>query len=237
MDAEAGDFLLLAASGFFQAAFALPAKYLRGWRWEQIWVAQSIGANVLFPLVWAAVAPAPFWSQASRAPWSHWVVSYGWGLVWGIGGAAYGLTMARLGIAFSNSFIFGVATVTGAALPLAFKVVESPPRLLLFILGLALCVLATALIGFFQRQGKQDPILAAPISPRYGWSVAIAVLSGLFSAGYGLAFTFSSATIRNLVAGGVSPASASLVVVLPVYLGAASVAIPLGISRTRSCCW
>ncbi len=230
MRAQVGTLLLLAAAGFFQAAFALPVKHLRKWRWEQMWVAQSVTANVLFPLGWAAVVPAVFWSQAARIPPSHWVAAYAWGLFWGAGGVAWGLTMTRLGIAFANSFVFGVTTLAGALLPLALSAVEGPPRPWLFVAGLILCLLSTALIGFFRRHGAQDPLLPMPMSLRsYPRVVALAVFAGIASAGYGLAFTFSFAQIRNLVEGGVSPLSAALAVVLPAYLGSASVAIPFGL--------
>ncbi|MGC9970303.1 MAG: L-rhamnose/proton symporter RhaT [Bryobacteraceae bacterium] len=230
MGTQVGTLVLLAASGFFQAAFALPVRHLRKWRWEQMWVAQSVTANVLFPLSWAAVVPATFWSQAARIPWFHWAASYGWGLIWGLGGVAWGLAMTRLGIAFSNSFIFGVTAMTGALLPLALNAVDNPPHPWLFGGGLVLCLLTTALIGSLRRHGRQEPLLPMPLSFRsYPGIVAIAVFAGFASAGYGLAFTFSFAFIRNLVANGISPLSASLVVVLPVYLGAASVAIPLGV--------
>src|SRR6185369_8360074 len=59
--------------------------------------------------------------------------------------------------------------------------------------------------------------------------VATALIAGLGSAAYGLAFTFSFATIRQLIVQGVAPVSSSLVVVLPVYLGCASVAVPFGL--------
>jgi len=226
---QAGPLFLLAASGFFQAAFALPVRHLRQWRWEQMWVAQSVTANLLFPLSWAALAPAAFWSQAAHLPRSHWIAAYAWGLIWGMGGAAWGLTMTRLGMAFSNSFVFGVTTMTGALLPLAVNVVESPPRPTLFAAGLALCVLTTVLIGVLRRHGGQDPLLPMPaLFHSYRAIVPVALFAGFSSAGYGLAFTFSFTHIRALMAGGVSQLSASLVVVLPVYLGAASVAIPLG---------
>ncbi len=109
-----GALLLLAASGFFQAAFALPIHHLRKWRWEQMWVAQSVTANVLFPLGWAVLVPAGFWREAGRMPWPHWLATYGWGLIWGVGGAAWGLSLTRLGIAFANSFVFGVTVLSGA---------------------------------------------------------------------------------------------------------------------------
>ena len=234
MRAEITAFLLLAVSGLFQAAFAIPIRYLRNWRWEQIWVAQSVMANILLPLVWAAVAPAVFWDQASRIPYSHWIAAYGWGLVWGLGGVTYGLTLTALGIAFANSFVFGVTIVTGALLPLALNAVASPTHPLRSVAGLVLCVAATGSIGLFRGRGSQTPLLPMAASLRsYRRMVPIAIVSGIASAGYGLAFAFSFGTIHRLIDGGVSPVSASLVVVLPVYLGGASVAVPVGLSFAR----
>jgi len=230
MPSQAGPLFLLAAAGFFQAAFALPIRHLRQWRWEQMWVAQSVTANLLFPLLWAAVVPAAFWSQAAHIPRSHWITAYEWGLIWGMGGAAWGLTLTRLGMAFSNSFVLGITTMTGALLPLVVNVVEIPPRPLLFAAGLGLCVLTTVLLGFLRRHGNQEPLLPMPAPFRsYRAIVAVALFAGFSSAGYGLAFTFGFAHIRAMMAGGISQLSASLVVVLPVYLGCASVAIPLGL--------
>ena len=230
MSAEITAFLLLAVSGLFQAAFAIPIKHLRNWRWEQVWVAQSVMANILLPLAWAAVVPGVFWDQASRVPLSHWVAAYGWGLVWGVGGVTYGLTLTRLGVAFANSFVFGVTIVTGALIPLALHVVATPPHPLRFGAGLILCVVATGLIGLFRSRGGQTPLLPTAASLHsYRRVVPIAIVSGIASAGYGLAFAFSFGTIHRLLDGGVSPVSASLVVVLPVYLGGASVAVPVGL--------
>jgi hypothetical protein len=61
----------------------------------------------------------------------------------------------------------------------------------------------------------------------------------VFSASYGLAFTFGFGSVTALASRGVAAVSAPLVVALPVYLGAASVAIPIGLfcatrSRTMS---
>jgi len=74
-------------------------------------------------------------------------VAYGWGLVWGLGGVTYGRTLTPLGMAFANSFILGVTIVTGALIPLALPVVESPPLPLRFGARLIPCVAAAGLIG------------------------------------------------------------------------------------------
>jgi L-rhamnose-H+ transport protein len=231
LPAELRAFLLLAAAGLFQAAFALPMKHTRGWRWEQVWAAQSVTANFLFPLVWAALVPGAFWVQAAHIPPSHWITSYGWGLLWGAGGIAYGLALTRLGMAFANSFIMGVTIVTGALLPLAFKSTGLPPRPFSFMAGLILCILATALIGLFRRSGTQQPLMAMPFKMNsYGKVLAVAMASGFLCASYGLAFAFNYETVQAFSSGGVSALSGSLAILLPVYLGGASLAIPVAIA-------
>ena len=230
MRTHAGTLLLLAASGFFQAAFALPVRYLRQWRWEQMWVGQSIAANVLLPLAWATVAPAAFWNRAGGLPLSHWLTVYAWGVLWGLGGVAWGLTLTRLGIAFANSFVFGVTTAAGALLPIAAGAVEKPAHPRLFAAGLLFCLLATVLIGWLRRRGPQDAMLPMPLPFRsYTGVIAVALFAGFASAGYGLAYTFAFPALRRLIVGGVSEMSATLAIVLPAYLGCASVAIPLGV--------
>src|SRR6185369_14934697 len=182
MSGELQAFLLLAASGLFQALFAVPIKHTRGWRWEQLWTAQSVTANLLFPLAWTALAPGAFWREAANIPISHWAASYRWGLLWGLGGIAYGLAVTRLGMAFANAFIFGVTIITGALLPLALRAVEAPPRQATFVAGLLLCMLATALVGFSRRGEAQKPLLLMPFRlERFGRVIAVAAVAGVAS--------------------------------------------------------
>jgi L-rhamnose-H+ transport protein len=236
VNAETTNFALLAASGVFQACFALPMKQTRYWRWEQIWVAQSVTANLLFPLCWALLVPGIFWVEAGRIPISHWLSSYCWGLLWGAGGVTYGLTLARLGMAVANAFIIGVTLLAGALLPLTLNAVESPAAPTRFAVGLLLSLAGTALLGLLTTNHRPKSILAMPFSLEApGKIVAVAVISGLLSAGYGLAFTFQYRTVDTLIAKGISPLTASLAVLLPVYVGGASVAIPTGIYAALKC--
>ena len=224
-------FLLLLLSGFVQAAFGLPVKYFRRWRWEQMWVAQSVTSNVLFPLLWAALLPPEFWRLAARLPGSEWLALYGFGLLWGIGGVGYGLTLTRLGLAFSYSFVFGTTTLTGALLPLLLRMVERPARPALFAAGLVLGLLGIVATGLLQRGGERKSDLPMPLGPpSYGSAVAIAIAAGVFSASYGLAFSYGFPAVRELMEGGIPSAMAPVMVALPMYAGAASVAVPVGLA-------
>ena len=83
--------LLIALSSLVQAAFVLPIRYFRGWRWEQMWVAQAIACG-FWALLWACMLPRETWRLAAALPLSHWILCYALGVLWGVGGVAYGLT-------------------------------------------------------------------------------------------------------------------------------------------------
>lgn len=231
MNHQFGCLLLLAAAGFVQAAFALPIKYFREWRWEQMWVAQAVTSNLLFPLLWAALLPAHFWSLAATVPAAEWIEFYSLGVLWGIGGAAYGLTLTRLGISFAYSFVFGTTTLTGALLPLFLKLVASPERPHLFALGLSLCLIATIAVSVLRRGGPSASEMPMPIGcPTYQSALLLALAAGVFSASYGLAFSIGFREISRFLEAGISSVSAPLAVALPLYLGSATVAISLGLA-------
>lgn len=225
-------------AGFIQAAFALPVKFFRGWRWEHMWMAQAVTSNLLFPLLWAWSLSSGFWRLAADVPRSHWLACYGLGVLWGMGGVAYGLTLTRLGISFAYSFVFGTTTLAGALLPLLLSLVEAPRRPLIFAAGMAMCLVAIVAIGILRRGGGRQDAMPMPIgSPPYRWALLIGLFAGVFSASYGLAFSYGFREVDAFLRAGVPPVSAPLIIALPVYLGSATVAIPLGLfcaARSRT---
>jgi len=229
--------LLIALSSLVQAAFVLPIRYFRGWRWEQMWVAQAIACG-FWALLWACMLPRETWRLAAALPLSHWILCYALGVLWGVGGVAYGLTLTRLGISFAYSFVFGVTILVGALLPLPFDPAQRLLRPYAFAEGIILGLIGTAAIGIVRRGHREDDLMALPFPPpRYRWAIFLAVLAGAFSACYGLAFSVRADVLTSLITRGVSPTSAPLVVALPLYIGSASFAVPFGLicaNRTGS---
>jgi L-rhamnose-H+ transport protein len=227
-------FLLLAASGVIQACFGLLVKGIRGWRWEQMWLAQTLFSNLVFPLLWAALLPDAFWRTIASVPLSTWLGSYAWGALWGLGGVAYGLTLTRLGVFFANSLVFGITTLTGALLPFFFKVVPGPNRPGSFAAGLVVSIVAVVILGALRRGNDSPTMIKLPFgTPSYSWALFLAVFAGVFSAGYGLAVAFGFHAVSKLLQAGISAASAPLIVALPVNLGSATVAVAIALACGR----
>jgi L-rhamnose-H+ transport protein len=228
------NFLLLAASGLIQACFALPLRYFRAWRWEHMWVAQSVTGNVLLPCLWAAFLPHQFWLKAAQVPPLKWLVLFGFGFAWGMGGAAYGLSLARVGIALTYSFTFGLATLTAAVVPILLHWTLPPANELSFAAGLVLssmAIVGTGLIGVRTAGTHSANNLPLPFAIHsYRWAVIIAILGGILSAAYGLGLSSQFSLVSDLLEAHLSPISAPLIVALPIYAGAASFAIPFGLT-------
>ena len=120
-----------------------------------MWVAQALVYGLVIPWGWALSLPAPFWSEAAAIPLRRSAVLFCWGVLLGIGGVAYGLTLTRLGASFAYSFVFGVTALTGALLPLWVGSVDAPERGTPFAAGMLLVLLAIAGVGVACRRPKE----------------------------------------------------------------------------------
>lgn len=234
MPNAAFSFAFLALAGLAQALFALPVKRFREWRWENMWLAQSVTCNLLAPALWAALLPDHFWTVFGSVEWQDLIELYGWGILWGIGGVAYGLTLTRLGASFAYSFVFGTTTLVGSIAPVLLAVTAMPQRVALFATGLVVCVAATTGSAIAAQGASEDEAarhLSMPFEVRsYATALVLAILAGFFSASYGMAYSLAFPIVETAEKAGLSPESAPLVVSLPIYWGAASFAIPFGLT-------
>jgi L-rhamnose-H+ transport protein len=196
-----------------------------------MWVAQSVTASILFPLLWAALLPSSFWRIAAGIAGHRFLVLFVWGITWGIGGVAYGLALTRLGASFAYSFVFGIATLAGALLPLFFGAVARPAHPFSFTAGLLICLLSTAgSAWFWNMEGEMQSAMPIPMRvASFEGGLLLGAIAGVLSATYGLAFSFEFRAIEILLRAGFSSMLTPILLALPLYLGAASFAIPFGL--------
>ncbi|MGA8596628.1 MAG: L-rhamnose/proton symporter RhaT [Bryobacteraceae bacterium] len=228
---QAASFFILALSGLTQSFFAWPVRHFRQWRWEHMWVAQSVTASIFLPLLWAALLPLSFWQTAAGIQGHRLLGLFVWGIAWGIGGVAYGLALTALGASFAYSYVFGIATLAGALLPLLLGAVSRPAHPFSFSAGLLICVVSTAGSARLRSAGEEMES-AMPIPMRvasFEKGLLLGAVAGVLSATYGLAFSFEFRAVEILLRAGFSSMLAPILLVLPLYLGAASFAIPFGL--------
>ena len=239
MEHQALSLMILGSAGVAGAAFAWPMRHFRGWRWEHVWIGQALTSNLLFPLLTVACLWRTFAPEFAALPAGRFLGLVGLGAAWGLGGVGYGLSVVRLGLSFTYSVVFSITTLTGALLPWLLGAEAGFTRLSLFLLGLAFCTAGTVLLaraGARRHQEQPDHLalevgdLQTPFArPSYTVALCVVLSAGVFSASVGLALAWSSGLVAGLIARGISPATAPLLVWIPVYLGSAAVAISYGL--------
>jgi L-rhamnose-H+ transport protein len=176
-------------AGAFRGTFMLPAKWMRGWAWENYWILFAVTAYILCPWILAAMTVPHLLEVYRGSPAGALAAAGVFGAGWGAGALMFGLGVEALGLALGYAIILGVAATSGALIPL---LVHGPDRftagqgaltaaaLLLMLPGVAVCSLA----GRWKENdsGKR----------RYGRGVAICVASGLLSACGNLGFVFGA---------------------------------------------
>ena len=94
--------LIIAVGSFGQSSSYVPINKVKGWSWENFWLVQGIFAWLVFPLLGALLAiPADgslieLWGAGGALP------AMIYGVLWGVGGLTFGLSMRYLGVALGQ---------------------------------------------------------------------------------------------------------------------------------------
>ena len=112
--------IIIAIGSFGQSSSYVPINKVKNWSWESFWLMQGIFAWLVFPWLGAQLAiPAgssllEVWSAGGAFK----AVIYG--MLWGVGGLTFGLSMRYLGVALGQSIALGTCAGFGTLFPALF---------------------------------------------------------------------------------------------------------------------
>jgi len=113
--------LLHAIGGLMSAIFYLPYRKVKFWAWESYWIVGGTFSWIVAPWVIASIAVPNLLTTLSNAPRKSVLWSYLFGMLWGIGGAMFGLTVRYLGFALGTAMALGYCAAFGTLLPAVFN--------------------------------------------------------------------------------------------------------------------
>jgi L-rhamnose-H+ transport protein len=113
--------ILHAIGGLASASFYLPFRGVKGWSWESYWLVGGVFSWVVAPWLFALVQIPDLARVLGEAPGSALLWSYLFGVLWGIGGLTFGLTMRYLGIALGMAMALGYCAAFGTLMPPLFR--------------------------------------------------------------------------------------------------------------------
>jgi L-rhamnose-H+ transport protein len=194
----------------------LPAKFVRSWKWENLWLVFSVVSLVVLPWGLAMLLVDHLESVYAALNLSNCAAPLAFGAGWGIAQVLFGISVARLGLGVAYSIIVGLGAVLGTLVPLFVEQRKSVSTgalsyllagVLLMVLGIAL----TAWGGHLREKGARGD--GPPVQSRgYLASVLLAVLCGFLAPMLNYAFAFGQDIARQAVAVGNSPLRAAYAV-------------------------
>jgi L-rhamnose-H+ transport protein len=107
--------------GFASGSFYLPFKRVRHWSWESYWIIGGLFSWLIVPWIAAELTAPGYREIISATPFSTLLWTYVMGLLWGIGGLTFGLSMRYLGLSLGMSVALGFCSAFGALIPPIYR--------------------------------------------------------------------------------------------------------------------
>lgn len=184
--------LIIAAGSFCQSSSYVPIKKVRDWSWESFWLVQGIFAWLVFPLLGALLAVPSGHSlmEAYAAKPGDALLAMFFGVLWGVGGLTFGLSMRYLGVALGQSISLGTCAGLGTILTPLFM--GRPGDLTVpVIVGVVVTLVGIAIIGVAgSMRSKSGGESVKEFNFTKG--IAVALLAGFMSACFSIGLGFGS---------------------------------------------
>ncbi|MCR5312332.1 MAG: rhamnose/proton symporter RhaT [Bacteroidaceae bacterium] len=149
--------LIIAIGAFCQSSCYVPINKIKDWSWESYWIIQGVFAWLLLPFLGALLAVPEghslFELFAGADAFNIWMTIL-FGVLWGVGGLTFGLSMRYLGVALGQSIALGTCAGLGTVMGpifLNFFFPEDDPLSQLtssVLIGVAVTLIGIAIIGF-----------------------------------------------------------------------------------------
>ena len=195
--------LIIAAGAFCQSSSYVPINKIKQWSWESYWIVQGAFAWLLLPLLGAFLA----------VPEGHCIcelitgqnsfnigMTILFGVLWGVGGLTFGLSMRYLGVALGQSIALGTCAGLGTIMGPVLLNIFFPEQNALasltasVLIGVAVTLLGIAIIGVAGSMKaamlSEEEKHAAVKDFNFTRGLAIALLAGFMSGCFNVGLEF-----------------------------------------------
>ena len=108
---------LHAVGGFAAGSFYMPFKKIRSWAWESAWMINGVFSWIIMPWLIAIITVPGLRGILTDAPAKSIAFCYLFGVLWGIGGLTFGLSMRYLGMSLVYAIALGFCAAFGTIIP------------------------------------------------------------------------------------------------------------------------
>ena len=223
--------------GFASGSFYIPYKEVKRWSWESYWIVGGLFSWLIVPPLAAWLTVPDFvdilrQSSSSALGWSYFM-----GLLWGIGGLTFGLSMRYLGLSLGMAVVLGYCSAFGTLIPpiyedlfgtgdgvnVSFTSLLATTSGLWTLAGVAVCLLGIAICGragiYKERELTKEQQQASISEFNLPKGVLVATFSGVMSACMSFGYVAGKPIARLAVERGVNPLWQNNIVLVVILLG------------------
>ena len=195
--------LIIAVGAFCQSSSYVPINKIKGWSWESYWLVQGVFAWLVFPILGALLAVPEGNSLCELINAENGFnifMTMLFGVLWGVGGLTFGLSMRYLGVALGQSIALGTCaaggTILGPVLLNAFFPESNALASITFavISGVVVTLVGIAIIGVAgmmkAKSLPEEEKKAAVKDFNFPKGLAIALLAGVMSGCFAVGLEF-----------------------------------------------
>ena len=186
--------IIIAIGAFCQSSSYVPINKIRKWSWESYWIVQGVFAWLLFPLLGALLAvpsgESLFAMYAAHPAESLKTIFFG--ILWGVGGLTFGLSMRYLGVALGQSIALGTCAGLGTILTPVFTG-NTGDLTMPVVVGVVITLLGIAVIGIAGARKSKEAGADAKDAVKdfnFGKGIFVALLAGFMSACFAIGLGF-----------------------------------------------
>lgn len=100
--------LIVALGSLGQSSSYVPINKIQSWSWESFWLVQGIFAWLVFPLLGTFLALPEGIGLMDLFQMEGSLKAIVYGMLWGVGGLTFGLSMRYLGVALGQSVMLQI---------------------------------------------------------------------------------------------------------------------------------
>jgi L-rhamnose-H+ transport protein len=187
--------LIIALGAFCQSSSYVPINRIKKWSWESYWIVQGVFAWLVFPFLGALLAVPEghslFEIYAAHPTDALWAMFFG--VLWGVGGLTFGLSMRYLGVALGQSVALGTCAGLGTILTPIFTGNTSDLTTPVLV-GVVVTLLGIGIIGYAgslkSASLSEEEKKKAVKDFNFTKGITVALLAGFMSACFSIGLGF-----------------------------------------------
>ncbi len=219
--------LLHAIGGLAAASFYIPYTRVKNWQWESYWIVGGVFSWLIAPIVTASIICPDLPGVLTAAPPSSLFWTYVFGVLWGVGGLSFGMSVRYLGQSLGFSISLGFCAFFGTLIPPLFlgTILGLMQRLsgMVVLVGLCVClggIFVCGLAGMRKEKQLSDEEKKITVKEfNFMTGLWVAFFAGIMSACMAFAFVSGNPIAQLAVEMGTLPIFANMPILVVVMLG------------------